>query len=805
VTTNSITRRIVVNGTGTGPPPTPTAPGAPTMTTANAGSASVVLNWTAPVNNGGSAITSVLVRRGTTSGGETTLATLAASALTYTDSTAVNGTTYFYEIEYVNAVGTSSPSNELSATPTATPTVPTAPSLTSATPSQSQVALIWSLGSTGGSAFTAQQVWRGTTSGGETLLQSLGAGVLSFTDTAVTNGTTYFYVIKSVNAVGTSPASNEHFATPTAPASGIVIAQPSVTGGPPTARGQGFGGYDPVSEQIIYFGGNNGPAKSDTWAFNPATNVWTQITSATAPANVAVSIGHDPISNKMIMFGGDNESTFFNTTYSMDTTLPMSSWAWTLLNPTTKPAIRSGQSMFNDPVTGNLMMYGGNTGTPTYYDDLWTWNGSNWSQVSTALTGSGRTGAFVATMSNGTTVIFGGFENNVVNDTHVWNGTTCVAKSPATVPPARGFGGCAATSTGAALIYGGTNRLSNVNQSDCWLWNGTNWAQQTPTGVTIGGLSSQSMNAYPPTGEIVSAFGTAGPSVTTDINTVYTFTVGGSGPPPPPPTTTLQGLFTAAGTVSDAQSVASTLQMTLTGFSTYTTGTTYATIASYNPPTLPAGVTLMLAVNMLQNSGTFSQIATNIQTWKTLAAKLPNGTIVRLGWEFDIGTGTGGFGNVMTPANYVSGWQMIVTAMRSVNNALKYDWCCNAGTTTTVAGLLAWYPGDAYVDYCGFDHYDNPGGGGDFSNCGTMVNVANQRNKPVSCGEWGLTTTSPGNDDPTFINDAAQVFNTPSAAATRYGWPSYTMAYQSYFNDAAFHTDLRDFPNSEAAFRSAFP
>ncbi len=69
-----------------GNPPPPTAPGAPNLTAASAGNASVALTWTAPASDGGSPISGYQIWRGTTSGGESLLTTVGVTT-SYTDST----------------------------------------------------------------------------------------------------------------------------------------------------------------------------------------------------------------------------------------------------------------------------------------------------------------------------------------------------------------------------------------------------------------------------------------------------------------------------------------------------------------------------------------------------------------------------------------------------------------------------------------------------------------------------------------------------------------------------------------------
>jgi fibronectin type 3 domain-containing protein len=192
-------------------------PGAPTLTSATAANGSVALAWSSPASNGGSGVTGYRIYRGTTSGGETLLTTLGAVS-SFTDAGVVNGTAYYYKVSALNSVGEGTLSNEQLATPAASATVPAAPTLNSATAGVGSVALTWSApASDGGSAVTGYNVWRATTSGGETLLATVG-NVASFTDTAVVNGTTYYYKVGALNAIGQSALSGERFATPTAAA-----------------------------------------------------------------------------------------------------------------------------------------------------------------------------------------------------------------------------------------------------------------------------------------------------------------------------------------------------------------------------------------------------------------------------------------------------------------------------------------------------------------------------------------------------------------------------------------------------------
>jgi len=107
--------------------------------------------------------------------------------------------------------------DEMTVTP-ATASVPSGPTNLAVTPGGGSAALTWK-GSTSGNP-TSYSIYRGTISDGEavTPVGTVSGTTLTFTDTGLTNGKTYFYNVAANNSVGVSPDSNEVSVTPAASA-----------------------------------------------------------------------------------------------------------------------------------------------------------------------------------------------------------------------------------------------------------------------------------------------------------------------------------------------------------------------------------------------------------------------------------------------------------------------------------------------------------------------------------------------------------------------------------------------------------
>lgn len=99
---------------------------------------------------------------------------------------------------------------------TGTVTAPAAPTGLAATAGNGQVSLTWN-SSAGATSYTVK---RSTTSGSGYTNVATNVTSTSYTNTGLTNGTTYYYVVTASNSAGTSGNSNQANATPTAAPSG---------------------------------------------------------------------------------------------------------------------------------------------------------------------------------------------------------------------------------------------------------------------------------------------------------------------------------------------------------------------------------------------------------------------------------------------------------------------------------------------------------------------------------------------------------------------------------------------------------
>jgi xyloglucan-specific exo-beta-1,4-glucanase len=269
---------------GSPPPPAPvTRPGAPTAMTATAGNNQVSLSWSAVAG-----ATSYNIYRSTTAGQQGSSVGTSANT-SFVDTTAVNGTSYFYQVTAVNAGGEGSASTQSAGvTPTAPVTLPAAPTGVSAMLSSGQVTVTWAA-VTGA---TSYNVYRSTVQGAPGT--SVGStATTSFVDSTVVNGTTYYYQVTAVNSAGEGTPSTQATATESAGTSW----RNAKWGGGGYVTGLIF---HPTSANLLYARTDIGGA----YRWNQATMSWLPITDGFGAVESffqgAESIALDPNDDQLV-------------------------------------------------------------------------------------------------------------------------------------------------------------------------------------------------------------------------------------------------------------------------------------------------------------------------------------------------------------------------------------------------------------------------------------------------------------------------------------------------------------------------
>ena len=180
-------------------------PSAPQDLSATAGDSQVVLNWSAPANDGGIGIMHYEVRHaeGASVPGDTAW-TSVGLATTHTVSGLTGGVVYKFELRAANALG-SGPAAQAQATPIG---LPSAPQDLSATAGDTQVVLNWSApANDGGIGIVRYEVRHaeGASVPDDTAWTPVGL-VTTRAVSGLTNGVLCAFEVRAVNGQGTSPA-----------------------------------------------------------------------------------------------------------------------------------------------------------------------------------------------------------------------------------------------------------------------------------------------------------------------------------------------------------------------------------------------------------------------------------------------------------------------------------------------------------------------------------------------------------------------------------------------------------------------
>lgn len=211
-------------------------------------------------------------------------------------------------------------------------------------------------------------------------------------------------------------------------------------------------------ETILLFGFSTPlGAINDSWRWTGTD--WQQIGAALPPLRHDHRLAWDSRRQLVVMFGGQtvNTQVYFQDIWEWDGT------QWTANTPSASPPARAGHAMAYDRVRGTLVVHGGHNNAPL--DDTWEFDGTAWHNATQAtrptLTGDA---AMAFDPQNQNILLYG-------DNTYSWDGANWQFHTPATPPGIRvGLRMVTDLERNRVVLYGG-------NQADftTWEWDGSQW------------------------------------------------------------------------------------------------------------------------------------------------------------------------------------------------------------------------------------------------------------------------------------------------------------------------------------------
>jgi hypothetical protein len=248
--------------------------------------------------------------------------------------------------------------------------------------------------------------------------------------------------------------------------------------------------YDSQQAKTILYGGASGrfpdyieledtrSLEGSTWVPLPQLQV--------APKRWEFAMSYDSRRGVIVLNGGGSfvgvpgnpNNHHIGGTYEYDG----ATWAFKTM---AGPNSRHGQGMAFDPVRDVTVLFGGK------HDVLgtWEWNGNTWTDRTPGLGAIPQPRGFIGLAyheGRGTTVLFGGGTNSFVplGDTWEWNGTVWTQLSSAGQgPPSRlGPGMVYDSYRNIIVLHGGQDNVLG-RRNDVWEMTGTTWALRTIAGA----------------------------------------------------------------------------------------------------------------------------------------------------------------------------------------------------------------------------------------------------------------------------------------------------------------------------------
>ncbi len=240
----------------------------------------------------------------------------------------------------------------------------------------------------------------------------------------------------------------------------------------PQARRQFAMTYDELRQEVVLFGGIDNAAPEvfeDTWVWNGTT--WSNKLVAGPGARAGHAMAYDAARGEVVLFG----------VYATRDTWRWNGTSWSLASSNAGPPQLSELAMTYDVGRQRVVLFGG-VSNGQVYTGVFEWDGGAWTLYLPSSPRGRRAHGMAFDAARGVSVVFGGIGSPsqgqpVLNDTWTWNGSAWSDHS--TAPSVRTYHASAFDPvSGGMLVFGGYNGLENL--ADTWRLDGEVWQPRHP-------------------------------------------------------------------------------------------------------------------------------------------------------------------------------------------------------------------------------------------------------------------------------------------------------------------------------------
>jgi hypothetical protein len=250
--------------------------------------------------------------------------------------------------------------------------------------------------------------------------------------------------------------------------------------------------YDEARDRIVLFGGassiTGGTIRSGTWVWDGST--WTELSPPTSPpARWTHGMVYDEARQRIVLFGGlsgDGPGTQLNDTWEWDGS------TWTEISTANSPPARGvhGAMVYDSARERVILRGGGITPSVAPIGDTWEYDGVDWTEIAGSGPSARVAPGMVYDRARGHVVLFGGGDwNPYFGDTWRYDGTTWTELFPTASPTSRQSARMVYDAArSVSLLFGGDDGTS---LNDLWQWDGSDW-----TGLSITGPEERCCYAF---------------------------------------------------------------------------------------------------------------------------------------------------------------------------------------------------------------------------------------------------------------------------------------------------------------------